>query len=146
MDKRVLIITPMMTGELLARGYKYPRLVLTERRDYPFCREVCINETRAELQRLVIDKYSKSFDIVVLMDSDVVVDDAALDTLIAAVKHEHTACIDTKNEPWPHVCCACCAVSMGDYLALDYMDKPKECQCLKMRSPWYVPGVKGSEI
>lgn len=146
MTSKTLIVTPIITGEILARGYKYPRLVLTEKRLYQYGREICINETRAELQAIVLEKYMKSFDIVVLMDSDVIVSDEDLDILISSVKHEHTACIDTKNEPWPHVCCACCAVTMGDYLAVDYMHKPNECQCLKMRNPWYVPGVKGSEI
>lgn len=80
------------------------------------------------------------------MDADVIVTDADLDALVSRVDKFSTVCIRTKDVEWPnHICCACCAMYMKDYLNIDYMDNPKECQCRKVMSPRYIDDLRGTE-
>lgn len=133
-----LVVTPLLEGSLLHPCGELPRLVRSER---PVAnhREASINLQRHELQRIVRCLYRKRFEKVFLVDADVVVTEELLQMLYDAVKSGTTACAQTKKyREEGHVCAACACIYMEDYLAVDYLENIKECQCRKVPNPFYI--------
>lgn len=136
-----LVVTPLLEGSLLNSCGELPRLVRSER-PVTNHREASINLQRHELQRIVRGLYRKRFEKVFLIDADVVVTEESLQKLYDAVKPGTTACLQTKMyREEGHVCAACACIYMEDYLAIDYLDKIKECQCKKVPKPFYIDGI-----
>jgi hypothetical protein len=115
-------------------------------------REVNINSNRHALQGFLDSAYPNSH--VVLMDSDVVMVyphtlrkmrdylDSNLDVGCVA--------IPTKPEyDNSHIGCALALIRASEYKKLDYMNNPKECQCLKVMRQCkteYLIGISAHEI
>lgn len=108
-------------------------------------REINININRARLQSIYRNKLYSKYKFVYLIDSDVVVTKEALEQLADAWKQGSTPCILTKPTASGHTVCSCCFMCGADYLKVDYMNNPRQCQCMKLPNPFYVEGLKGSE-
>ena len=141
-----VILTPIAPGTIVPpTDLGFPR-VFSEMGPVAMEREVNINVNRARLQSIYRNKLYAKYKFVYLIDSDVVVTREDLEQLAAAWKQGTTPCIITKQSASGHVVCSCCFMCGADYLKVDYMGKPRECQCLKLPNPFYVEGLKGSEI
>ena len=137
---RVIVVTPMKAGVVLPEGFagKYP--LLTIHNDAMFTnvfREETINVNRARLQSL-LDKYNgDKYEIVICKDSDVLCSPEQMDELVNNVVPGKTVAMHTKNYDGDHVCCACCALTMKDYLQVRFLENPRECACKKYPNPEY---------
>ena len=141
----MIVITPALNGTLFAPyTLGLPRLVCgTEAGWLP--REFRINLSRDLCQRKYMSHYMRDYEWVLLMDSDVVIDVDCLSKLKAQARLGNTACADTKEGKKSHVICACALVHRTDYIKVDYLTKPTECQCCKLPKPFYVEGAIGYE-
>lgn len=106
-------------------------------------REININYTRHELQQLVKEQYF-SYDLVLLMDSDVI---ATKEQLIALLDNFNGSPLALKTKTFntdSHICCACCLIRMDDYLSLKYIEEfIDECQCSKIMRSFNVAYLEG---
>ena len=140
-----LVITPIPDLAIV------PPVLLKYRRIFsavvPFSssREVNINASRAKLQD-VVRRLSTRPEWVILMDADVKVSCGAINALFEAWREGSTPCIDTKEKRDGHVVTACALMRTEDYLKVDYMANPYECQCKKLPNPFYIENFKGKEI
>lgn len=141
-----VILTPIASGTIVPPGdLGFPR-VFSEMSPIAMEREININVNRARLQSIYRNKLYAKYKFVYLIDSDVVVSKEMLEQLASAWKQGSTPCILTKESDKGHTVCSCCFMAGVDYLKVDYMGKPRECQCLKLPSPFYVDGLQGYEI
>lgn len=141
-----IILTPIAPGTIVPpTDLGFPR-VFSEMGPVAMEREVNINVNRARLQSIYRNKLYAKYKFVYLIDSDVVVTKADLVRLADAWKQGTTPCILTKKNASGHVVCACCFMAGVDYLAVDYMSNPRQCQCYKLPSTFYVDGLKGREV
>lgn len=141
-----VILTPIAPGTVVPPGdLGFPR-VFSEMGPVAMEREVNINVNRARLQSIYRNKLYAKYKFVYLIDSDVVVTKEMLEQLASAWKQGTTPCILTKQSASGHVVCSCCYMAGVDYLKVDYMSNPRQCQCYKLPSPFYVDGIKGYEI
>ena len=141
----VIVITPALNGTLFA-PYElgFPRLVCGIEAGW-LPREFRINLSRDLCQRKYMSHYMRDYEWVLLMDSDVVINNECFEKLRANAATGKTACADTKPGEKSHVVCACALVHRTDYIKVDYLDKPTECQCMKLPNPFYVEGAVGYE-
>lgn len=113
-------------------------------------REININLNRHETQQLFIKTHDcHQSDDILLLDSDVLTDKDALDTFYAHYVYNarKPLAVDTKEFIFEgHVCCACCLVPYDTYRAINYLDKPDECQCLKIPGVSYFDGAHFDEF
>lgn len=141
-----IILTPVAPGTIIPPcDLGIPR-VYSEMGPVAMEREVNINVNRARLQSIYRNKLYSKYKFVYLIDSDVVVTKEALEQLADAWKQGTTPCILTKPTASGHTVCSCCFMCGADYLKVDYMHNPRQCQCMKLPHPFYVEGLKGSEI
>ena len=140
-----IVITPALNGTLLA-PYELglPRLVCGIEAGW-LPREFRINLSRDLCQRKYMSHYMRDYEWILLMDSDVVIDVDCFAKLKAQAGIGKTACADTKEGKKSHVICACALVHRTDYIKVDYLSKPTECQCCKLPNPFYVEGAFGYE-
>lgn len=142
----VIAVTPVAPGTVLAPfSLGIPRLV-SELAPSVSVRERNININRARLQKMFMREQFGKYEFVLLLDSDVVVDPEVLDKLMAAWKPGTTPCANTKGAETDHVVASCALIHRNDYADIDYLDKPGECQCLKVPNPFYVDGAVGREV
>lgn len=142
----VIALTPVVLGTVLAPfSLGIPRLV-SELEPMGLNREVNINANRMRLQNIFRDNRFRKYDMVLLMDSDVVIDLDAFDRLVSAWKSGTTACANTKGSFKGHVVTSCALLHRLDYLRVDYCTEPKKCQCSKLPHPFYVDGAVGTEV
>lgn len=126
--------------------------------DHDVERECNINKNRDNIQKLYIEKGLKSKHVL-LLDSDVLVSEENLNQLITAYDGINPLCIDTKGrmnsiKHWNkniteeeliekmsehHVICACCLMPTEDWLKINYIENPNQCQCLKIKGAKYAP-------
>lgn len=145
MTESVVILTPVTPGTVMAPcALGFPRIV-SEQAASVACREVNINMNRARLQDMFITGYFKDYEFVLLLDSDVEVSRDTVDMLVKAWKPGTTPCANTKGHVGAHVVASCALIHRKDYMAIDYMEKPYECQCKKVPNPFYVEGAVGRE-
>lgn len=141
-----VILTPIASGTVVPPGdLGFPR-VFSECAAVDMAREINININRDRLQGIYRSRLYSKYKFVYLIDSDVVVSKEDLEQLASAWKQGTTPCILTKPSASGHVVCSCCFMAGVDYLTVDYMSNPRQCQCYKLPSPFYVEGLKGSEI
>lgn len=141
-----IILTPIAPGTIIPpTDLGFPR-VFSEMGPVAMEREVNINVNRARLQSIYRNKLYSKYKFVYLIDSDVVVTHEDLVRLADVWKQGSTPCILTKQSASGHVVCSCCFMCGSDYLKVDYMNNPRQCQCYKLPNPYYVEGLKGSEI
>lgn len=141
----VLAITPVLKGTIVAPlGIDMPRLI-SEFDTVSRVREENINVNRARLQDIFLRRYFGKYEFVLLVDSDVSIKPGSLEALMSAWRPGTAPCINTKGFEGPHVVTACALVHRLDYKDVKYLDKPGECQCLKLPNPFYVDGVEGTE-
>lgn len=141
-----IILTPIAPGTIIPPcDLGIPR-VYSEMGPVAMEREANININRARLQSIYRNKLYAMYKFVYLIDSDVVVTKEMLEQLASAWKQGTTPCILTKPSASGHVVCSCCYMAGVDYLAVDYMNNPRQCQCYKLPSPFYVNGLKGYEV
>lgn len=141
-----IILTPIAPCSIVPPcDLGVPR-VFSESGKLDLAREVNINISRTKLQSVYRTKLYRDYPFVILMDSDVVVTRGDLVRLADAWEPGKTPCIRTKRAEGDHVVCACCFMSGVDYIKVDYMGNPRECQCKKLPNPFYVDGLQGSEI
>ena len=140
----ILIVTTITSNTVIPPGgYKYPRIFGMTDFQSEF-REVRINANRETLKTRIAHEFP-FLDIVILMDSDVVTDNDTLDYLVSQVSEGRTPCVYTKGDKATrdsndHVCAALCAVTMKDYINVDYMQNAGGCQCSKLPNPYYIDG------
>ena len=147
MDRPTTIaLTPVAPGAILAPfTLGIPRMV-SELAPMPSgVREIDININRHRLQRKFLS-LRRDFDFVLLIDSDVVITPDVLPALLASWKPGTTPCINTKGATTGHIITSCALVSVEDYSAINYLDRPDVCQCLKLPNPFYLEGYSGREI
>lgn len=141
----VLVLTPITPGVIIAPyTIGLPRMV-SELAPSVSCREVNINMNRARLQRMFLTKHFNEFELLLLLDSDVEVSRDTVDMLVKAWKPGYTPCARTKNVEGSHVVASCALIGRKDYIDIDYMSNPYECQCKKVPNPFYVDGATGVE-
>ena len=141
-----VILTPVAPGTIVPPvDLGFPR-VFSECAGVDMAREINININRDRLQSIYRTKLARKYKFVYLIDSDVVVTHDDLDKLAAAWKQGSTPCILTKESDQGHVVCSCCFMLGVDYLRVDYMSIPRQCQCYKLPAPFYVDGLKGKEV
>lgn len=141
-----VILTPIATGTVLPPvDLGFPR-VYSECAPVDMAREINININRDRLQGIYRSRLYRKYKYVYLIDSDVVVTHDDLVKLSEAWKPGTTPCILTKESDKGHTVCSCCFMTGADYLRVDYMSRPRECQCYKLPNPYYVDGLKGKEV
>ena len=141
-----VILTPVLPGTVIPPvDLGYPR-VFSECGQVDMAREINININRDKLQSIYRSRLFKKYKFVYLIDSDVVVTKEDLVKLSETWKQGTTPCILTKDSDSGHVVCSCCFMAGVDYLRVDYMSQPRQCQCYKLPAPFYVDGLKGQEI
>lgn len=145
----LVVLTPMpSTAYIHPLPVSLPR-VFAAVEPFHTCREVNINASRARLQEYFRKNLYRDYEFVLLMDSDVEIGQAALDVLLKAWRNGTTPCVNTKGvspKESGHVVTSCALLSREDYMEVDFMRDPYECQCLKLPKPFYVEGVAGTEI
>ena len=146
MMEGVVILTPIAPGTVVPPADLGIPRVFSECAPFDLSREANINVNRARLQSLYRTKLHRKYPYVILMDSDVVVTKDDLVKLVEAWKPNTTPCIRTKRVDGDHVCCACCFMLGEDYIKVNYLEHPRQCQCLKVQNPYYVDGLQGSEV
>lgn len=141
----IIVLTPIASGELLQPFPSYPRIV-SEMRPVHNSREVNINVNRSRLQRLFIaSPYFYDCKWVILADSDVVITESTLQMLVNNAVEEKTACVNTKGTTVGHVITSCCILAAKDYIKVDYLTEPRNCQCKKLPNPFYIQGAYAYE-
>ena len=145
----IVILTPIPSNVVVPPlKLNHPR-VFSSVSPFHVCREVNINASRARLQEYFRKNLYRDYEFVLLMDSDVEIGQAALDVLLKAWRNGTTPCVNTKGvspKETGHVVASCALLSREDYMEVDFMRNPYECQCLKLPNPFYVEGVAGTEI
>lgn len=140
-----VILTPVAPGTVIPPvDLGVPR-VFSEMGPVDMAREINININRDRLQSIYRSKLFRKYRFVFLIDSDVVVTREDLERLAGAWTQGTTPCILTKENAEGHVCCSCCYMCGVDYLRVDYMSNPRQCQCMKLPEPFYVEGLRGKE-
>lgn len=154
---RMLIVTPIAIGEVIHQAVIQgvsqigaPWLIVSSQPAFPgYERELSINHTRALLHAEAV-KHLDWVDYVLLLDSDVVIQDKdAIVKLKQALESGLlAACVKTKNSD--HVLGACALVRASFYKDhLGPTDRPFECQCRRLArfgKSAYVPGIAAYEI
>ena len=137
----IIVLTPIASGELLQPFPCYPRIV-SEMKPVHNSREVNINVNRSRLQHLfTASRYFYDCKWVILADSDVVITEPTLQMLVDNATDGKTACVNTKCTTVGHVVTSCCILSVRDYLKVDYLTEPRNCQCKKLPEPFYIQGA-----
>ena len=115
------------------------------RLDHSNIREININYNRKDLQELIRKDYS-SADLVLLMDSDVIATKEQLHKLLESYDGTPLALKTKPISVDTHICCACCLISMQDYLKIDYVDTyVDDCQCKKIMRLFPVRYLEGEQ-
>ena len=120
-----------------------------DRKTYAHMFEINVNHNRYQLQQKC-KHLSDRYDLVLLMDSDVVVTNESLNALMKQFNGD-PLCIPTKETiDYSHICCACCLMKFDDWQQIDYINTyVDECQCTKIRRLFpnvrYCDGVVGHE-
>lgn len=141
----IIVLTPIASGELLQPFPCYPRIV-SEMKPLHNSREVNINVNRSRLQRLfTASPYFYDCKWVILADSDVVISAPTVQMLVDNATEGKTACANTKGTTVGHVVTSCCILSVRDYLKVDYLTEPRNCQCKKLPNPFYIQGAYAYE-
>lgn len=111
-------------------------------------RECSINRSRNELQRLAstIDT-----ELVLLMDSDVVLTDPTTVSKMVAQLGDRKTCVavQTKDKLDGHVVTACAVMRKCDYDRIDFTSSPQMCQCQLIAitcGSEYLEGLKAYEL
>ena len=95
---------------------------------------------------MFLSKYFADYELVLLLDSDVVVTRETVDKLAAAWKPGLVPCANTKGTVTDHVVASCALIGRKDYSEVDYLTNPDICQCKKLKNTFYVDGATGYEI
>ena len=140
----LIALTPILPGTIL-QPLPIPRVV-SEMAAIVAGREVNINMNRAKLQHLWLEHYYPLYEFALLIDSDVIMPSGGIDALMKAWKPGTTPCIKTKGVPTGHVVTACALIHRDDYRNVNYLERPFECQCLKLPKPFYIDNIVGKEI
>lgn len=145
----IVILTPVPSNVVVPPlKLSYPRVFSSVSTFHP-CREVNINASRAQLQEYYRKNLAGQYDFVLLMDSDVVIDDVVVELMKMEWSKGTSPSCNTKGVPASetgHVVTSCAILSRDDYIGVDFMKNPYECQCLKLPRPFYVESVVGHEI
>ena len=158
---RVLIATPLKLGQSLhscvvagvaAQSVKADWVLSTCSADFHGIREANINVNRSQLQKQIF-RYGLDYsDVVILLDSDVVMTSPdCFERLIEALK-DGVICAAAMTKPCDtggHIVAACAAIRYEHYMLIDYLAKGTQCQCSKIADLGrvaYVPGVAAYEI
>ena len=109
-------------------------------------REININHNRSELQEEVRNSDLNDIDLVLLMDSDVVATNEQLQALVEAYNGKPIALKTKDFDTGNHICCACCLLSLEDYLSIDYVSEYIDmCQCWKIMHKFGVTYLEGQQ-
>lgn len=140
-NRRMLTLTPILSGQTLAHeviqgvaSLGIPWLINSNPASLSNVpREVNINANRAQLQQEARKQGLKPYDLVLLLDSDVVIDKPIFDRLKSSLTGEFVCTsVDTKGMKFDHTITACALMEWQYYELIRYWDKPTECQCLKI--------------
>lgn len=145
----IVILTPIPSNAVVPPLKLDHTRVFSSMTPFHVCREVNINASRAQLQEYFRKNLYRDYEFVLLMDSDVEIDQTAINALMKVWRKSTTPCVNTKGvteKESSHVVTSCALLSREDYMEVDFMRNPYECQCLKLPSPFYVEGVIGTEI
>lgn len=96
-------------------------------------REVDINYNRHQLQKQARLLKPKPSDILLLLDSDVVCNKAAIDAICDRLLRSDCICVAAKTQgETDHVLAACAAIRWEHYELLRFWHDADECQCKKI--------------
>lgn len=113
-------------------------------------REVDINLNRHRLQRIARGMGLHSSDIVLLLDSDVIMPAGTAQALVAHLLDSDCICAAAMTQGHTdHVLTACAVIRWEHYELLRFWDNADECQCKKIAQLGrveYVSGIFCSEI
>ena len=135
-----------------AQSVKADLVLSTCSADFHGTREVNINVNRSQLQKQIFGYGLGYSDVIILLDSDVVMTSPdCFERLIEALK-DGVICAAAMTKPGDtnnHVVTACAAIRYEHYMLIDYLAKGTQCQCSKIADLGrvaYVPGVAAYEI
>ena len=140
-DRQVIVLTPILSGQILhpeviqgVASLGVPWLINSAPANLSNVpREVNINANSAQLQQEARKQGLKPYDLVLLLDSDVVINKPIFDRLKVSLTGEFVcASVDTKGMQFDHTVTACALMEWQYYELIRYWDKPTECQCLKI--------------
>lgn len=158
---RVLIATPIKLGQLLhssvvagvaAQSVKADWVLSTCTGNFHGNREANINVNRSQLQKQIFGYGLDYSDVVILIDSDVVMQSPdCFERLISALDGNLicAAAMTKPNDTGDHIVTACAAIRYEHYMLIDYLSKGTQCQCSKIADLGrvaYVPGIAAYEI
>ena len=158
---RVLIATPIKLGQLLhssvvagvaAQSVKADWVLSTCTGDFHGNREANINVNRSQLQKQVFGYGLHYSDVIILLDSDVVITSPdCFERLINALDCDLicAASMTKPNDTGDHIVTACAAIRYEHYMLIDYLAKGTQCQCGKIAELGrvdYVQGIAAYEI
>jgi len=154
----LLIVTPLLEGQTLhpdvvssvARTGLHWLVVSSKANFDRYHREFAINYTR-DLAQSCVARLHSHHSSVLLLDSDVVLPDGAIEAMDSALGGLVAACVRTKQPEYKeaHTIAACALMRMDRYLSVRYMDHPYICQCLNLAQfgrVEYVEGICGHEV
>lgn len=151
------ILTPMLPGPLdplvIAGVASVSAPWLISQAPAEICcghREVDINLNRHRLQRMARGLNLRGSDIVLLLDSDVIMPHGTAQALVAHLLDSECICSAAMTQGrTDHVLTACAVIRWEHYELLRFWDNADECQCKKIARlgrAEYVPGIFCSEI
>lgn len=158
---RVLIATPLKLGQLLhpavvagvaSQSVKADWILSTDSDGYSGNREVNININRSKLQKQILAMGLNYSDVVILLDSDVVMQSTDCIARLVTALDDDLICAAAMTKPGDtggHIVTACAAIRYSHYMLIDYMAKGRKCQCgqiAELGRVAYVPGVEAYEI
>ena len=113
-------------------------------------REVDINLNRHRLQRMARGLGLHGSDIVLLLDSDVIMPHGTAQAIVAHLLDSECICSAAITQGrTDHVLTACAVIRWEHYELLRFWDNADECQCKKIARlgrAEYVPGIICSEL
>lgn len=151
------ILTPMLPGPLdplvIAGAASVSAPWLISQATAEICcghREVDINLNRHRLQKMARCLGLKGSDIVLLLDSDVIMPHGTVQALVARLLDSECICSAAMTQGrTDHVLTACAVIRWEHYELLRFWDNADECQCKKIARLGrvdYVPGIVAKEL
>ena len=141
----VITVIPYV-DKIYSQNYLGELVTFKQRTDtHSHFREININYNRNDLQQVIRDNY-KDVDLVLLMDSDVIATKEQLQALLDNFKGTPLALKTKTFSTGQHICCACCLLTLQDYLSIKYIDEYiDECQCTKIMKLFDVKYLEGQQ-
>lgn len=143
MEHLKYILTPVLTGQILdprvvsgVASLETPWILSYQSAEIS-CKyvEYDINYNRNKLQQLVRNLNPNYDDILLLLDSDVVVDKYTVSAMIDLLNNSDYICVTSPTQGnTDHLLTACAVIKWEHYELIRFWENMGECQCKKIRN------------